>query len=64
MHTDKPSLASWAAVVSALTWLSFATGPRQSVVDYWPLMILMKVSLMYKYVERLMVTRKAREGDC
>ena len=63
MHTDKPSLASWAAVVIALTWLSFATGPRQTVVDYWPLMILMEVSLMYKYVERLIVTRKAREGD-
>ena len=64
MHIDKTSLASWAAVVTALTWLSFATGPRQTVVDYWPLMILMKVILMYKYVERLMVTRKAREEDC
>ena len=64
MHIDKTSLASWAVVVTALMWLSFATGPRQTVVDYWPLMILMKVSLMYKYVERLMVTRKAREEDC
>ena len=64
MHIDKTSLASWAVVVTTLMWLSFATGPRQTVVDYWPLMILMKVSLMYKYVERLMVTRKAREEDC
>ena len=55
-------MANWAAVVTALRWLGFATGSREIAVSYWPLMILMKVSLIHKDVERLMVIRKAQSG--
>lgn len=55
-------IASLVAVVITLGWVSSATVSSEILGSYWSLMTPMKLNVMYKDVERLMVIRKAQSG--